>query len=55
LTIVPFAMRARMNDAAWLSELNTAGTELPPVPGSRQQPCACRFGSGLSGDHSDVL
>jgi hypothetical protein len=29
-TTVPFAIRARMNEAAWLSVLKTAGSELPP-------------------------
>ena len=29
-TTVPFAIRARMNEAAWLSVLKTAASELPP-------------------------
>jgi hypothetical protein len=29
-TTVPFAIRARMNEAAWLSVLKTAGSKLPP-------------------------
>jgi len=55
-TIVRFAMRARMNEAAWLSVLKLAGTEyfLSRSRTSRQ-PLACRFGSGQSGDHRDVF
>lgn len=30
VSVDPLATRARMNVAAWLSLLNTAGTELPP-------------------------
>jgi hypothetical protein len=51
-----FAMRARMNEAAWLSELKTAGKRnCRLAPELSRQPCTCGFGSLRNDDHDDVL
>jgi hypothetical protein len=48
-TTVPFAIRARMNEVAWLSASKLPGANLPPR--TSQQPSADRFGSGQNDGH----
>jgi hypothetical protein len=55
-TVLRCAMRARTSEAALALRIEfLLGRSCLRAPEPSNQPCACRFGSGESGHHGDVL